>query len=614
MDAENDHVTDVDVRESDDNNNTSNEDAILKIEHPDNRRVSFSEPNVYEAINNDDDEENAPSQYVENGDGNQGNTEQDDESESVDSQQQQQLQQLQNEYENEEQEQEQDGDVQENNSYDGSGGAQQVYENLGDEDDDVTSDRHDDYQESADLEAEEATFDEMVESYDGHNVPDDSNATSQFSVSSAVNDYESPRPASPAASPVPSLRAAPAAEPAPKNANASGKFLMRSSRQHDANSFINLIRQAASTNESAQSDEIMTAIRTTAQLLEEQKRNDRKSVVKEVYVQTYEKNVLSAASGPISPPVVTSHVDSASTKSRVEPMRRPTPAIVSNSNFTVAIPTNTAIEEEQKDQVDQVEEETAVLSIMDAACSPDVAFNSTHEAEAKLSRDLDDEVNSVKSPIVREQPVWLNAALEKQKRSADVIQTLEKTSSVTNAASSQSPAVPPPWIKDRIVKKTFTLPLSGATTAPVTMVASPEQPPAAAAADVSSPTNGIDKTVKTAESNTTTTTPQWKADIETRKKLKSYVVSQKPEQPLRLGTVPEWKRQLSEKSKMKKGNEESSHGPLSGGTTPDSPWRLELAQLKQQSVSTPDEVPEWLRLAEEKQKTTAVSSATNGVK
>ena len=46
--------------------------------------------------------------------------------------------------------------------------------------------------------------------------------------------------------------------------------------------------------------------------------------------------------------------------------------------------------------------------------------------------------------------------------------------------------------------------------------------------------------------------PTWRDEIEMRKKTKSYVVAHKVEQPLRLGNVPDWKRQLSEKAKIKK--------------------------------------------------------------
>jgi hypothetical protein len=53
--------------------------------------------------------------------------------------------------------------------------------------------------------------------------------------------------------------------------------------------------------------------------------------------------------------------------------------------------------------------------------------------------------------------------------------------------------------------------------------------------------------------------PQWKVDIESRKKTKSYVSAQKPEQPLRLGGVPDWKKQLQEKAKMKRGQSVDSN-------------------------------------------------------
>ena len=49
-------------------------------------------------------------------------------------------------------------------------------------------------------------------------------------------------------------------------------------------------------------------------------------------------------------------------------------------------------------------------------------------------------------------------------------------------------------------------------------------------------------------------TPNWKAEVEQRKKSKSYVVAHKPEQPIRLGETPEWKKQLNEKKKTKRTN------------------------------------------------------------
>jgi len=607
MDNEIDYDTSVEVHAADDNNNDNNKDAILYSSDVavDGIDGTYAVPNVYESINDNDEVDGQQDrQNDDNDDGYQDDVERGDAYEVAESYQAQQT----NEDQDTEQEQEQTGDNNESGSYELSGGViqsdQADEDRVGDEedDDDVAASRHVDYQAHASDEDTAEAFgqsfydDTAVRYEQDEGTPDDYNETGMFSVSS-VNDTESPSPASAVspvapASPVPVARTTTAA-PTQRNANPSGKFVMRSSRQQDATSFINIIRQAV-TSDAAQSDELMTAIRNTVSKLEEQKSQDRKSVVKEVFVSAYEKNVLSGATSPISPPVVTSYVDSASTK----PTRRPTPAVLLAPDLKVAQPINAVVEEERTDEEPSTYEAVSVQLTASAESAPEVK-----------SRDLDIEVNFVKSPVSRDQPVWLNDALEKQKRSADVIQTLEKSASETNATSSQSPSAPPPWIKDRIVKRSFTLPVNDASAVPVAMAASPEQP--SPAAETKSSDNGVDKIAE--PSPTQSATPLWKADIESRKKLKAYVVAQKPEQPIRLGTVPDWKRQLSEKSKIKKAGED---GPLSAGLSgPDSPWKRELAQLRQQSVSSPDDeiqnVPEWLRLAEEKQNATP---ATNGVK
>lgn len=52
--------------------------------------------------------------------------------------------------------------------------------------------------------------------------------------------------------------------------------------------------------------------------------------------------------------------------------------------------------------------------------------------------------------------------------------------------------------------------------------------------------------------------------------------------------------------------------PASAVVSPTSPWRQEIAQLKKLSVSSPEEEsvskPEWLRIAEEKQKTVSTGN------
>ena len=53
---------------------------------------------------------------------------------------------------------------------------------------------------------------------------------------------------------------------------------------------------------------------------------------------------------------------------------------------------------------------------------------------------------------------------------------------------------------------------------------------------------------------------QWKAEVEARKKSKSYINPQRPDQPLKLGSTPEWKKQLQEKTKMKRSQSTDEDG------------------------------------------------------
>lgn len=57
--------------------------------------------------------------------------------------------------------------------------------------------------------------------------------------------------------------------------------------------------------------------------------------------------------------------------------------------------------------------------------------------------------------------------------------------------------------------------------------------------------------------------PNWKADIENRKKTKNHVPDHKPKEPMKMFEVPEWKRQLQDKKKTKKMNASNEETELS---------------------------------------------------
>ena len=45
--------------------------------------------------------------------------------------------------------------------------------------------------------------------------------------------------------------------------------------------------------------------------------------------------------------------------------------------------------------------------------------------------------------------------------------------------------------------------------------------------------------------------PAWRAAIEQRKKSKEYIPDKKPQQPIKLGEIPQWKRDLAERKKQR---------------------------------------------------------------
>jgi len=154
MDFDSDHVTGV----SDDNNN---KDALLEDQH----RTSVAEPDIYESINDDDDDEveHEMQQRDVNADRYQDNGDHGGQYEHIDSDQRQHLT---NEYELEEDEQENDVHERESESYELSGEGphdQQVYENLSDEDVDNTADRHDEDTTNTTNETTEETTEETAE-------------------------------------------------------------------------------------------------------------------------------------------------------------------------------------------------------------------------------------------------------------------------------------------------------------------------------------------------------------------------------------------------------------------------------------------------------------------
>jgi hypothetical protein len=102
--------------------------------------------------------------------------------------------------------------------------------------------------------------------------------------------------------------------------------------------------------------------------------------------------------------------------------------------------------------------------------------------------------------------------------------------------------------------------------------------------------------------------PAWVAEVERRKQTKDYVVSHKPQQPIRLVEIPAWKKELQEKNKQRKSSDYTDE-PMSAGVQREEKeleWKVEMKQiLKQKSIiesaaESLDEKPEWQRLAEEK--------------
>ena len=79
-----------------------------------------------------------------------------------------------------------------------------------------------------------------------------------------------------------------------------------------------------------------------------------------------------------------------------------------------------------------------------------------------------------------------------------------------------------------------------------------------------------------------------------RRKSKSYIVAQKPEQPLRLGEMPQWKRDLMEKNKQRRvssdGGEAQSGSVRKMEVSEDGesipPWRHEVAQRRSTRLSS----------------------------
>lgn len=116
--------------------------------------------------------------------------------------------------------------------------------------------------------------------------------------------------------------------------------------------------------------------------------------------------------------------------------------------------------------------------------------------------------------------------------------------------------------------------------------------------------------------------PLWKSEVEMRKKTKSYVSAHKPEQPLQLGSTPEWKRLLLEKNKQKRSSTEHQHDPFNtrkpdGSINFTEPaWKQEFDKIKRQVTHQSNhqaahvferEVPEWVKLAEQRRKTKPIS-------
>jgi len=96
--------------------------------------------------------------------------------------------------------------------------------------------------------------------------------------------------------------------------------------------------------------------------------------------------------------------------------------------------------------------------------------------------------------------------------------------------------------------------------------------------------------------------PVWKAEIVMRRKSKSYLVAQKPEQPLKLGEMPQWKKDLLEKNKLRRVSSEGGDTgdgipaekklEISAQTSDVPPWKVELAQRRRSRLSSIGVAPE----------------------
>lgn len=114
---------------------------------------------------------------------------------------------------------------------------------------------------------------------------------------------------------------------------------------------------------------------------------------------------------------------------------------------------------------------------------------------------------------------------------------------------------------------------------------------------------------KQASQSNTVTSPSWISEVEKRRQINQFVGAKanKVDQPRKLAEVPEWKKALVEKNKLKKSTSEDSNGSLTSPTSvlqnTDAEWKAEIKKVLQQRSLVEEEEhekPEWLKLAEAK--------------